>query len=52
MKIPNKKWPKSLDFFYSFRVKIAIFPLKWHVLAYILGILRNFKAENRKKLRK
>ena len=44
MKIPNKK--------VEGHVPLNDQNLKWHVLAEILEILRNFKAENRKKLRK
>ena len=59
MKIPNKKVkgnrPQNQPnpvIFNSFWAKFVVFPLKWHVLAEILDILRNFKAENWKKLRK
>ena len=38
--------------FNSFWAKFVVFPLKWHVLAEILDIFRNFKAENWKKVKK
>ena len=55
MKIPNKKvegnrpWNDPNPRFW---VKIAVLMLKWHVSAEILDISRNYKVENRKKLRK
>ena len=59
MKIPNKKVEGNSTLngqnpvsFNSFWAKYVVFPLNWNVLAEILDLLRNFMAENRKKLRK
>ena len=59
MKIPNKKVEGNSTLngqnpvsFNSFWAKYVVFPLNWNVLAEILDLLRNFMAENRRKLRK
>ena len=59
MKIPYKKVKgkrpsngQNLVIFNIFWAKFVVFPPKWHVFAEILDILRKFKAENKKKLRK